>query len=239
MRVLAIDTCFDACSVALFDAARDEVLAERSEPMARGHAEALFGLIAETSRASGTALDAVDRIAVTIGPGSFTGVRVGLAAARGLALAAEVPLVGITSLEVMAKMAAPARTVAAVHDAKRGEVFVEVHGPAGRLLEAASHSLATAADAIGAALLASGEPAGPLVLTGSAAEAVAPDLGGRGREIEIVPVPKHLSATLLGELAAIRPDPAKHGPRRFIFTRPMPNCPAASRPSARNDQDCR
>jgi tRNA threonylcarbamoyladenosine biosynthesis protein TsaB len=96
LRVLAIDTALEACSAAVLDT--EGKLVVRSLPMARGHAEALMPLIAETMSAAGTEFADLDRIAVTIGPGSFTGVRVGVAAARGIALAADKPAVGLTTL---------------------------------------------------------------------------------------------------------------------------------------------
>ncbi|KAF0183071.1 MAG: putative protease [Alphaproteobacteria bacterium] len=73
-----------------------------SEPMERGHAERLAPLVEELMRGAGVAFDAVDRIAVTVGPGSFTGVRVGLSFARGLALALGKPCVGVSTLEALA-----------------------------------------------------------------------------------------------------------------------------------------
>lgn len=100
MIVLAIDTALTACSAALV---RDgAVVASTSEPMERGHAERLATLVDELMRAGGIAFDAVDRIAVTVGPGSFTGVRVGLSFARGLALALSKPCIGVSTLEALA-----------------------------------------------------------------------------------------------------------------------------------------
>jgi tRNA threonylcarbamoyladenosine biosynthesis protein TsaB len=98
--VLAIDTALAACSAALV---RDgAALAVMSEPMERGHAERLAPLVDELMRSAGVAFDSVDRIAVTVGPGSFTGVRVGLSFARGLGLALGKPCVGVSTLEALA-----------------------------------------------------------------------------------------------------------------------------------------
>ncbi|MBZ0141385.1 MAG: tRNA (adenosine(37)-N6)-threonylcarbamoyltransferase complex dimerization subunit type 1 TsaB, partial [Pseudorhodoplanes sp.] len=88
MRVLAIDTALEACAAALLDTKRGALLASVSLPMTRGHAEALMPVIETVMRDSGLAFSDLDRIAVTTGPGSFTGLRVGIAAARGIALAA-------------------------------------------------------------------------------------------------------------------------------------------------------
>jgi tRNA threonylcarbamoyladenosine biosynthesis protein TsaB len=102
MLILAIDTALDACSAALLDTSAGKTVALESQMMKRGHAEALMPLIARVMKDSGTAFTALDRIAVTTGPGSFTGLRVGLSAARGIALAADKPVVGVTTLTAYA-----------------------------------------------------------------------------------------------------------------------------------------
>ena len=102
MRVLAIDTALAVCSAAVLDTAYGGIVARESLPMARGHAEALMPLIARVIEQSGIGFKALDRIAVTTGPGSFTGLRVGLSAARGIALAANKPVVGLTTLTAYA-----------------------------------------------------------------------------------------------------------------------------------------
>jgi len=102
MIVLAIDTALDACSAAVLDTDAPALLTSESQPMPRGHAEALMPLIDRVMSAAGIAYLALDRIAVTVGPGSFTGLRVGLSAARGLGLAAGKPVVGLTTLSAFA-----------------------------------------------------------------------------------------------------------------------------------------
>jgi tRNA threonylcarbamoyladenosine biosynthesis protein TsaB len=102
MLILAIDTALDACAAGVLDTEAAKLIAQESLPMKRGHAEALMPLIARVIKASGIAFEALDRIAVTTGPGSFTGLRVGLAAARGIALAANKPVVGLTTLTAYA-----------------------------------------------------------------------------------------------------------------------------------------
>ena len=134
MLVLAFDTAMAALSVAVarVDGGRTEILAEHFERRATGHAEVLVPLIGEVMARSGTEFEALDRIAVTTGPGTFTGVRIGVATARGLALASGVPVVGVTTLEaVAARHAGDAgdRAVAAVFDARRGEVYVQCFSP--------------------------------------------------------------------------------------------------------------
>ncbi|NJO54962.1 MAG: tRNA (adenosine(37)-N6)-threonylcarbamoyltransferase complex dimerization subunit type 1 TsaB, partial [Bacteroidales bacterium] len=76
MRVLALDTALNACSVCLFDAAADEICAIQSLPMHRGHAEALIPLVERVMWVAGLGFEAIDRIVTTVGPGSFTGLRV-------------------------------------------------------------------------------------------------------------------------------------------------------------------
>src|SRR5207302_6604433 len=102
MLVLAIDTALDACAAGVLDTDAGKMIAQESQSMKRGHAEALMPLIARVMKESGIAFLSLDRIAVTTGPGSFTGLRVGLSAARGIALAAGKPVVGLTTLTAYA-----------------------------------------------------------------------------------------------------------------------------------------
>jgi tRNA threonylcarbamoyladenosine biosynthesis protein TsaB len=124
MLILALDTALPATTVVV---ARDgSLLASRSEPMERGHQERAAVLVAEAMGEAGAAFSALDRIGVTLGPGSFTGVRVGLALAKGLAMAWDTPLVGLSSLEALAaSVGAPGVTAVAV-DARRERVYLQV-----------------------------------------------------------------------------------------------------------------
>ena len=127
--ILAVDTCFGACSAAVLQGAR--LLGHRNEAMERGHAEALASMVDAVMREAGIAFAALDKLAVTTGPGTFTGQRVGLAFMRGLRLGLKKPLVGVTSLAAMAERARHelgTTIAAAVHDARRGEVYLEVVG---------------------------------------------------------------------------------------------------------------
>lgn len=130
MRVLAVDTALAACSVAILSG--DVVLAHRFEEMERGHAEALAPMVEQAMGESGIEFSALDRLGVTSGPGTFTGMRVGLAFTRGLKLALKVPLIGVTSLFAMAKQAMEETGLAcaaSVHGARQEEVYFEiVHG---------------------------------------------------------------------------------------------------------------
>ena len=126
MIVLAIDTAGVDCSAAVYDGTARRLLAERTEMIGRGHAEKLMATIDAALDEAGVQLSAVGRIAVTVGPGSFTGIRVGVAAARGLALSLGVESVGISTLETLANMAEEtARPVLAAMDAKRDEIYLQ------------------------------------------------------------------------------------------------------------------
>ena len=134
MRVLAIDTALETCAAAVLDTEPGKMASE-SLPMLRGHAEALVPLVQRVMKQADMPFSALDRIAVTTGPGSFTGLRVGIAAARGIALAAGKPAVGVTTL---AAYAAPyiaendQISVAVAIDARHEHVYLQVFGPGGR-----------------------------------------------------------------------------------------------------------
>lgn len=129
MSLLAFDTSMAACSVAIW---RDGLVAHRFVAMERGHAEALVPMIRQVMAEAGIGFAELRAVAVTCGPGSFTGVRVGVAAARGLALAADKPVVAATSLEVIAQGArrrltgeqAEAPLIVAM-DARRGQIYCQ------------------------------------------------------------------------------------------------------------------
>jgi tRNA threonylcarbamoyladenosine biosynthesis protein TsaB len=169
--VLAFDTALAATSVAVLDTADDAVRAAATAPMERGHAEALMPMVADAVAASG-GLAAIDRLAVTTGPGSFTGIRVGLAAARALALATGKPLIGLTTLVVLAApwlAADEGAAVAAAIDARHERVFFQMFGRGARnLVPARLIPVHEAARAIGG---------GAIRIVGSGAAAVAAAAG--------------------------------------------------------------
>ncbi len=142
MIVLAIDTALDACSVAVV--ANGLSLATRSEPMARGHQERLAPMVAEAVAEAKLAFDRLERIAVTIGPGSFTGLRVGLAFAKALSLALDVACVGVGTLEaLMASLdgADAAPLAIAALDARRDQLYLQVFSGGEPLTEPGNLSL--------------------------------------------------------------------------------------------------
>jgi tRNA threonylcarbamoyladenosine biosynthesis protein TsaB len=166
MRVLAIDTALEACSAAVLDTPAG-ILGRESVPMVRGHAEALIPLIGRVMEQAGIAFADLDRIAVTLGPGSFTGLRVGVAAARGLALAAGKPAVGLTTLAAYAAphVAADDETpLLSVIDARHEQVYMQLFGAGGRTIIAPR--IATIREAVRAA------SGGPARIAGTGAELV-------------------------------------------------------------------
>ena len=183
--ILAIDTCLFACSAAVVQ--DGAVRAGRVEPMSRGHQERLAPLVAEVmAEAGGVGFDQLDRIAVTIGPGSFTGLRVGLAFAKGLSAALAIPAVGVGSLEALAQ---PHKgRVFAVLDAKRGQVYLQafddgaaVSAPDALPIETAAARVAELAPDIlvgtGAALLAQMRPSAQAIAVDHADPAAIAALG--------------------------------------------------------------
>jgi tRNA threonylcarbamoyladenosine biosynthesis protein TsaB len=168
MRVLAIDTALAACSAAILDTDQGGIVASKSVAMTRGHAEALIPLLRQIMDEAQTAFLNLDRVVVTTGPGSFTGLRVGISAARGIALAIGKPAVGVSTL---AAYAAPylaeddtAPVVVAI-DARHQHVYLQVFAPGGR--SALGARLAPLNDAVRAAAAA------PARIVGSAAQSVA------------------------------------------------------------------
>jgi tRNA threonylcarbamoyladenosine biosynthesis protein TsaB len=189
--LLAIESSGAGCSAALWRT--DRVIAVRRQALTRGHAAVLLPLVRDTMAAAGLAWRALAAIAVTVGPGSFTGIRVGLAAARGLGLALELPVLGVSSFEVVA---------AGVPASARGDAGVVVlidSGRASRFVQAFDAALvpcgppaAVELDRLAAAL----PPPPALVVAAGAPPAAA--LAGRP---VIVAAP---DAAALAELAAAR-----------------------------------
>ncbi len=169
MRILAFDCAGAGCAAALL--ADGRTLATRNVVAERGHAQLLIPMLSDLLADAGLAFGNIDRFAVTIGPGSFTGIRVALAAAHGFALSTGKPIVGITVFEAMAAATADVanRLLVAV-DSKRAELFVQMFDTNGAAMtEPAMLSPDAVADWAGP---------GELTLTGDAARLVAPHLAG-------------------------------------------------------------
>lgn len=168
--VLALDTALAACAVAVSDGAGSLTLDEAV--IGVGHAEHLIPQIDAVLAKAGLRPADLGRVVAVVGPGSFTGIRAGLAAARGLGLALGIPVVGVTTLEALAaeaRVAVPGRAIVAVLDARRDEVYAQsfaVDGapssPPVLLTRAAATALASRHDAVligsGAALIAEALP---------------------------------------------------------------------------------
>ncbi len=224
MKLLAVDTALGACSVAVLEDAA--VLAHRFEIMERGHAEALAPMVEAAMAEAGLAFSALDRLAVTTGPGTFTGQRVGLAFMRGLRVALKRPLVGITTLHAMAAAALAetgAGAAAAIHDARRGEVYLEAITADGPLLGVQIQPFNEAISLLKQAL-----PLGTrLALAGTAAPAAAVALAGMDVVETAIAQP---DALWVARLAA--PLPAPEGPPRPLYLR-APDAKLPARPGAK------
>jgi tRNA threonylcarbamoyladenosine biosynthesis protein TsaB len=207
--VLALDTALAACSAAVVDGEDDRVVAAAGHAMERGHAEALMPMVADVVAAAG-GLAAIGRLAVTTGPGSFTGIRVGLAAARALALATKMPVVGLSTLVALAAPLLAADDgvpVAAAVDARHGRVFFQMFGRGARsLVPARLLAVADAARALGG---------GPVRVIGSGADPLARAADRDG--IEVIAAPG-VDAVWLARLGAAAPEPA--GLPRPLYLRP-------------------
>jgi tRNA threonylcarbamoyladenosine biosynthesis protein TsaB len=215
VKILAVDTALGACSAALLEGNR--VLARRFAAMERGHAEALAPMVEEAMREAGLSFQALDRLAVTVGPGTFTGQRVGLAFMRGLRVALGKPLVGVTSLAAMAEQARAetgASCAAAIHDARRGEVYLEVLDPP---LSARLLTFAEACSTLSGLR-------GKIVLAGRAAARAAEALQTSDLEtlVSSIVVP---DAVWVARLAA-RMEPGKSAPRPLYLRAPDAKLPA-------------
>lgn len=122
MLTLVFDTCMGRCSAAVGNAGR--ILATRSDAMPRGQAEVLMPMIADVLAEAQLGIKDIKRLGVTVGPGSFTGVRIGVAAAKALALAHDLPILALTTLEAVA-LQVDADEFLIAQDARRSEVYIQ------------------------------------------------------------------------------------------------------------------
>jgi tRNA threonylcarbamoyladenosine biosynthesis protein TsaB len=201
MIVLGLDTCLNACSVAVLDGER--VLAHAHEVMARGHQERLAPMAQRVMGEAGVGFPQLQRIAVTVGPGSFTGLRVGLAFAKGLASALSLPAVGVGTLEALA-MEGEGLVFAAI-DARRDQLYLQAFEAGRPLMAPDVLPLGTAAARL--AELAMGRP---LTLVGSGA----PLLAGAAPGARVI-LAQGADARRVAQIAAARPP----GPLRPLYLR--------------------
>src|SRR5688500_18046277 len=168
MILLTIDTASTLCAACIYDSAAQKELGRAVLDLGKGHAERLMDVAHDAMAQAGVDFPQLERIAVAVGPGSFTGVRVGVSAARGFAMALKIPAVGVTTLEAIAaeaREAFGAKTVMAALDGGRGEIHAAVYDEGGREVVGPA-----AMDLAEAARLAKRHSA---LLAGSAARAVA------------------------------------------------------------------
>jgi len=220
MLILAFDTTSAACSVTLWS--DGAVLQAARSVMDYGQAEALMPMIEEIMAAANISYLTLDRIAVTIGPGSFTGVRVGLAVARGIAMAAEKPVIGLTSMEVLAHAVADtdvadAAGIIVAIDTKRGDFFVQK-------FDAAREAFGDIATMPPEAVKAwAGE--GSWVVVGDGAATIATATNGRASAASAFP-----DAGVLARLAAARTPPVG-GPLPLYINPPAVTMPSLTAPT--------
>jgi len=199
MKLLAFDTAFDVCSVGVDTDNGGPVL--RSEEAGRAHQERLFPMIVAAMAEAGVSIVDLDRIVVTVGPGSFTGIRVGVAAARGFALVTRAPAIGVTTLAVHAEAAAqrlPGRRIVAAIPARDAMFYFQSFErdltPFGEPGIASAHAIAAEVRERNAALAGPGADAVARALGGDASARIvhrdaAPDVAALVRLARRAPLP--------------------------------------------------
>jgi len=220
VRILAIDTATTACSAAIW---RDgEIAARRFEPMQRGQSEALMPMILEVQAEAGDQVANMDLIAVTVGPGAFTGLRIGLAAARGLALAAAIPCLGVTTTEAIAAAVpdeeATACPLLAAIESKRADLYVQAFH-AGRKPADGPQAVDpdSLVDTCGGIIF----PGSPLIVAGDASETAAQVLKSASVDCRLSAAAGVPDAATVAELAAARWQPGLEiEPPRPVYLRP-------------------
>jgi len=228
MKILAIDTALPAISACVLDDGADSPEAIETIAMERGHAEALLPLIDRVMARVEGGFASLGRVAVTVGPGSFTGLRVGIAAARAIGIACKIPVTGVSTL---AALAAPLilqqkpGLVAAAIDARRGNVFFAAFGPDGRAVLAPR--IVPAREAVRSL------GAGPVRLAGSGAPLLASEALAAGTGAWIAPENAGLDIVFVAKLGLLA-DPVLTPPRPFYLAPPVAKLPEAaqSRPAA-------
>ena len=198
-NILALDTATNACSAAVL--VDGKIIASRYEEMVRGHAERLVPMVAEITEESEIPIKSINLVAVTVGPGAFTGIRVGLAAARGFALSAGEPCLGLTTLEVMAAdiCSRPFYTLIAL-DSRREDVYFQIFDSRGAALTEASVALPEQVSVIASQHITN---VTRIVLAGDGVLVVSEYLKKLGIQSEISPV-RYPQASVLAKLAASR-----------------------------------
>jgi tRNA threonylcarbamoyladenosine biosynthesis protein TsaB len=226
MRILAIDTSCGAASVAVVEGGRAAPLAVMSRPMARGHADALPLMVEEAMRGIDGGFPSLTRIAVATGPGSFTGIRIGVAMARAMGMALAIPVVGVSTLAAFAApLLSEPRTgiIAAAIDARHGSVYFQLFEASGRPLgPPRCDTPRECVRAIGA---------GPAWLAGDAAALVASEAQRAGLAYDLDAAraaPDIVAVAWMG--LAVEPSMS---PARPVYVKPPDARPNATEPIAR------
>lgn len=220
MTLLAFDTACDACSVAVWRDGR--IVAHGAKAMVRGQSEELVVMIESVMGEAGQSFASLAAVAVTVGPGAFTGLRIGLATARAIALATGRPAIGVSTFEAIAAAALaegqdPARAIVVAIDTKRGDLYVQSFRRDNTALGfSPSHEGMVLAPGAAAARL----PACPLLLAGDGAARLFEALGGEAARAVVaqvrVPDAAHIAAIAAPRLATGGPQP----PLRPLYLRP-------------------
>ena len=220
MRILGFDTATSACSAAVWEDGR--IAARRFEPMSRGQSERLMPMVREVLSEAGADFPDLDLLAVTTGPGAFTGLRIGLAAARGMALAGDLACFGVTRLDAVAAGVSETErqkaNVLVVLDSKRAEGYAQAFRSDLRPLSEAQALMP--ADL--AALMANGEgDADRVLVAGDGAGQVIQALKDKGIEAVLSTAPGVPDAATVAEIAAERWSPDQPAePLRPLYLRP-------------------
>ena len=214
MRILALDSSGSACSAALLE--DGAVKARRLERGARGQAERLVPMVTEVAAEAGIALASVDLFAATIGPGAFTGLRIGLATLRGLALAAHRPMLGLTSLEAIAAATAAEarkdRRLLVLIESRRAELYAQSFAPDLTPLDAPRAASLEA--------LVQGFAGTSLLLAGDAAARAERALSEAGCDLVIARDAEVPDAAIVATLAMRRAGEASLVPPAPLYLRP-------------------
>ncbi|TIT24522.1 MAG: tRNA (adenosine(37)-N6)-threonylcarbamoyltransferase complex dimerization subunit type 1 TsaB [Mesorhizobium sp.] len=204
MKLLAIDCAANLCAACVYDAAAGKELGRSVLDLGKGHAEHLMGVIEGALKAAGTDFSGLGAIAVSTGPGSFTGLRVGVSAARGLALALKIPAIGVTTLEALAAQARvtfPGRAVLAALDAGREEIHAALYDERSVLIYGPAVTTLSQAAAIAVDCSA--------VLAGTATSQIAASVG---RAFDTGPIGATADIAVYAQLATAKDDGEKPKP---------------------------
>jgi tRNA threonylcarbamoyladenosine biosynthesis protein TsaB len=213
MSVLAIDTAHAAVSACIMGA-DGVVRASETVPMTRGHSEVLLPLVERVRSAAGVEFADLSRVGCIVGPGSFTGIRIGISAARAIGLACGIPVIGVASLPALA---APligndsGYVIAAAIDAKHGQVYVQGFSAKGHsVLPPRIAKVRDAVRALGA---------GPIRLVGSGAAMMAIEAWSMGMEADVIADAASPEIAFVARLALLA-DPAQAPARPFYLKAP-------------------